>query len=135
MDLIEWNEKYSVGSGGIDGEHKKLFSLINDLNRAMGERTDKGAGEKILLSLLEYTEYHFGNEEEILAKYSYSQLEQHKIAHKGLIGKVKELMDRVSRGREVTGDMLMLLEEWICQHILLVDRHYSEELAPYLRAE
>ena len=135
MNLIEWNEKFSVRNTGLDKEHKKLFSLINKLNDAVSEKKDRSLCNEILFSLLEYTEYHFSNEEGLLKEYGYSQLDQHVKAHNVLIGRVKKLREQSAKGEPLTGEMLRFLEEWICQHILVVDRHYSEELAVYLRAE
>ncbi|MDC7222653.1 MAG: bacteriohemerythrin [Spirochaetales bacterium] len=127
-DLITWNEKYAVHLDSMDGEHKKLFALINDLNRALFSGSASGESGKILEELLRYTEYHFRHEEKMLAENNYSQLEQHKAAHAVLIERVKDLEERFERGEEITVEMLTLMQHWIGEHILTVDHHYSLEL-------
>jgi len=32
MDLIRWEEKYSVGVREIDNQHQQLFTLLNNFN-------------------------------------------------------------------------------------------------------
>ena len=48
MSLIKWNNSYSVNVTKIDQEHKKLFTMINELTDAMKAGQSKDVLGKFL---------------------------------------------------------------------------------------
>ncbi len=62
VELFPWNEGYSVAINEMDGHHKKIFQLINDVNRAMRGR-DTEQINRVVDELVKFTVYHFAEEE------------------------------------------------------------------------
>mgnify|MGYP001013374245 CR=1 FL=1 len=125
MVLYEWTEKIAVGITTIDDQHKKLISLINDLNEAMRERKATEVIGKVLQELTDYTVYHFGNEERAFQKYQYPDTAAHLAAHKVFVDKLNELIENNKKGQlGISISVLDFLMDWISNHILKTDRQY-----------
>ena len=54
--FVEWKDAYSVGIEIIDSDHKKLLSLINQLQAAAHYKTYYESIENILNQLVDYTQ-------------------------------------------------------------------------------
>jgi hemerythrin-like metal-binding protein len=129
MAFIDWNDKLATGIGVIDGQHKKLIGLINDLHSAMRERKGREAYGPILLELADYTRYHFGTEEKAFAKYGYSGAEDHVEKHQDLVRQLGEIEEQFKQGSlMVSVKLLDFLNDWITEHIMRDDMKYVPEL-------
>ena len=64
---FSWNSGYSVGVKTIDGQHTKLFDMLNDLHSAMMSGKTQGVTGKLLHKLVDYTREHFAAEEAMMA--------------------------------------------------------------------
>ncbi len=123
MTLIEWNEaKYSTNIDRFDDQHKRLFSLLNDLHEAMEEgRAQEELGD-ILRELEEYTEYHFGDEEEFMQDCGYARdcsecFHDHEEMHQNFASKVTELREKHENGEFITMEVLEFARDWLDSHI------------------
>jgi hemerythrin len=129
MDLIKWNDTYSVQIKEIDDQHKKLIQMINDLHNAMSEGRGKLIVAQILDDLIDYTKTHFKTEEVMMEKCSYPSFRTHKEAHDILTQKVLDIQSRFQTGQVVvTIEVMNFLKDWLTQHILEMDKLYI----PYL---
>jgi hemerythrin-like metal-binding protein len=129
MTLINWNDALSVNVKEIDRHHKKLMELINGVYQGMMMDKGKEIIGKILNELLEYTEYHFGYEEELFQKYGYPETKEHIAKHKNLVSKVKDFVDEFQAGNaSVDHDLLIFLRSWLTNHIMGTDQEYSNFL-------
>ncbi|MGL1901406.1 MAG: bacteriohemerythrin [Fibrobacterales bacterium] len=125
--LIKWEDSLSVGVDEFDSDHQVLIGMINDLNLAMSEGKSKDALGKIIDGLLDYTEYHFGNEERNFKKYDFPDAESHTALHKVFVDKIATFRDDVASGRAmVSKDIMVFLKEWLIKHIMGVDRQYTK---------
>ncbi len=126
MALMTWEQKFSVNIKEIDGQHQKLFELINNLHDAMKTGRGKDALGGVLSELVDYTVYHFSTEEKLFQKYGYSEYSQHKKAHDTLTKQVLELNDKLKRGDVIiTIEVMNFLKDWLNSHILSTDKKYS----------
>lgn len=78
----------------VDSQHKELIKRINDLYAALelddeAERAAKA--EETLDFLGQYTVFHFGSEEELMANAKYPLLDEHKAKHAAFVQTVKDL--------------------------------------------
>lgn len=132
VDFIRWKDEYSVQVDEIDEQHKKLFSLINRLADAMKVGKGRDVLDAVLTELMAYTEYHFNTEEQLFQQHSYPDYEEHKQMHDDLVNKARELKAVFDRGNtKISVDVMLLLSNWLNNHILEVDRRYS----PYLKSK
>jgi hemerythrin-like metal-binding protein len=129
MPLFAWKPEYSVENDALDGHHKKLFDLINRLQTAMLEGHGKRVIDATLTELLQYVQYHFSAEENLMAAANYPALAEHKAQHEALTAKVREFKQEYDAGRAVvTIHVLQFLGEWLKNHLLGADRAYAPHL-------
>jgi len=120
-------EVLDVGSKFINGQHKILVDLINDLYSAMNRGKGGTVIGKILQDLSDYVEKHFRDEEKMMDKYNYSGLGEQKELHAHYEGKIIDYILAVQKGKAaVSIDLLEFLKGWLYDHILVTDMKYKE---------
>lgn len=133
MDVqkIEWQEKLDLGYPLIDGHHKKLVSLINefgDLLSSSSEKYKTSVG-KVLKSLIDYTIYHFDEEEKIMNKYKYGNLKEHKKVHENFVNELKSRLIQILSGDQENGiKFYTFLWNWLFEHIAVVDKKWAAHI-------
>ena len=130
MNDIRWTEALSVGNEAIDDDHRHLFDLLDQLQRATpaGLVTQEVVG--VVDELVRYTENHFRREEEFMQRVAYPAYPAHKIEHERFVSEVHALQSRLARGAQtLILSIDKLLSDWLRQHVLVVDK----ALAEYLR--
>ena len=126
MALIEWNDSYSVGVDSIDDQHKKLLDMLSNFLESVELDSDK-AKITLINSLIDYTKYHFSNEEKCFDKFNYSDKENHIKEHQVFIGKVTDIQNRLESGNMVlTMEIAKFLREWLVNHIKVSDKQYRQ---------
>lgn len=129
MALFEWTDEYSVSVLRFDTEHKKLFSLINELNDAMSERRGRFVVVRILQELGEYARWHFHGEETAMQRAGYAGLEEHITEHRLFTNKIPEFYAECCPGQSaVSIDVLFFLRDWLQKHIMDTDKRYADSL-------
>ena len=68
--------------------------MINALDDVMLTNSSNELLEKIFTGLADYTQKHFTHEENMFAKYGYTDSEEHKIQYNELIAQVVELKQK-----------------------------------------
>jgi hemerythrin len=131
-DFVAWREDFGVGFALIDRDHQKLLSLINNVLASQRCETGNVLERQALDELLDYTEYHFRHEEELMTRYAYRDYEAHKAQHDYMRGQVKLHLERYRmQGREALPQLANHLKVWLLQHIAVTDR----KLAPFLASQ
>jgi methyl-accepting chemotaxis protein/hemerythrin len=123
---VEWTSDYSVSVELMDQEHIRLFDLINELNDAMIDGQSSAKIESILDALIDYTEYHFGDEEKLMKKINYPGLDEQIKAHRIFVDKMKEFKQEMQSGEILLSvKIINFLKDWLILHILNIDKKYS----------
>jgi len=132
MAYLDWRNDYSVGIASIDEQHKKLVGLLNDLFDSMSSGKGKEALNTVLTSLIQYTQYHFKTEEDLMKLHRYPEYEEHKQKHDKLAEHVVNLKKQFSAG-QITSPVQItnFLKDWLSKHIMGTDMKYG----PFLRAK
>lgn len=124
-NLIEWDDEYSVDIQLIDDQHKILLDLINQFYLAFKEGRAKKQIKTILKGLADYTDYHFGVEENYFKKYNYDKTEEHLALHKIFVKKISEYADDFNSGKvTLSYEIMNFLKDWLLNHILIEDKKY-----------
>ncbi len=127
MPAVKWTPAMSVGVEAIDTDHKMLIGLINQLADAI----DKGNAHDIVASvinaLVDYTEYHFGREEEMMLVCDYADFNNHVSTHGKIIETLQHLRNaHAGRAPGHTEKVLLdFMRAWLIDHILGVDMKYA----------
>ncbi len=126
MPLVAWSSDYSVGVMSIDGQHSKLFDILNELHDAMKTGQGKTVTGALLDKLMSYTKEHFSCEERLMEAAGYPGLAKHRTHHEALTRQVGEFMTRFQRGEgTVTVDLLIFVRDWLKNHIQREDKEYG----------
>lgn len=130
MEIIRWDDSYSVRIASIDKQHQSLFNAINDFYDSIIQQ--KGAHEatlKLLNKLKEYTVYHFQSEEQLMQRYQFPMYGAHKKEHDEFIEKINNIEERIMTGKLVISiEITSMIKDWIENHIRKTDMAYSSFL-------
>lgn len=125
MALITWNNDYSVGVKTFDSQHKKVFSLINDLYEQIQKGEDKKNLKKNLDELLAYGNIHLKAEEDAFTKYDFPEKKGHAETHQLYRDKIADFVKRQDQSF-LSYEIIDFLEDWWLHHITGVDKAYTE---------
>lgn len=123
---LVWHEAYECGDPTIDGEHRQLFVLANELiSASIGSQAGPEAARKALDRLIEHLVRHFSDEEAILEWHGYPGLSAHKRAHEGLVRRALELKTRAKAGEGRLGELVeFLADDVVAGHLFKMDREF-----------
>jgi hemerythrin len=131
MKKIEWDTNLSVGIDTIDEQHKMLIQRLNDVSEAIESNQGEGTIAKTLDFLVDYTNFHFSEEEKQMAKHHYPGLEHQKEQHK----EFKESLERLEQDfeednatKELADHIRIFLFNWLIRHIKEVDMEFGNFL-------
>ena len=120
---LEWKNEWECNNKIIDDQHKKLLNLSNDfIGLSLIESTSPKTYIK-LDNLLDHVVKHFSDEEEILAKESYPNLQDHKKIHEDLVSKALLLKEKfIEQKTKPSAFFSFLLDDVITGHLLSEDK-------------
>jgi methyl-accepting chemotaxis protein/hemerythrin len=122
----EWKDEFSLGIPEIDVQHRAYVALLGNLERGI----ELGAGaeriEKLFQDIENYATLHFATEESFFDRFGcYPEAEAHRKAHRHFSeGIAKVRAEYADNPRRMTGDVTGMLQKWLYDHILLMDKEY-----------
>lgn len=122
---IVWESKLDTGIDVIDAQHRRIVDYINDLEAAKA-KLDKRLVNDVIEQLIDYTQSHFGFEEEMLEEAGYKFLKPHKKVHELFIRRVSDFTLRAARGEDIANELHSMLSKWLLNHIANEDRDYAD---------
>lgn len=132
MAFISWDEKYSVGVGELDAQHKQLVKLLSDLYDAMQAQHAADVVGKILNELVRYTKTHFASEERYMAQAGYPDLAAQKREHEAFTAKIQKFKEEFDAGRtSLSVSLATFVKDWLFSHISGSDKKYG----PFLNSK
>jgi len=118
VGLITWKPGLETGHAKIDEQHRGLTDAYNNLHLAMKQGKGKDELARTLSFLKTYTVEHFRMEEELMDRFGYPGVVEHKGIHGSLVSQVEELCVRFEAGRTaLTLPVMDFLEGWLIEHI------------------
>jgi len=123
---LAWQEAYECGEPTIDAEHRELFAMANRLIEASSRaQSEPGVFLSMLDLLVVHVRRHFADEEAILGRLGYAELEPHRRAHEGLLRRAGWLRERAQAGEATLGAVVeFLAQDVVARHLLTVDRAF-----------
>ena len=128
MDLIAWDNNYSVNVEELDEQHQKIISMINELVDSMAQGTiNRNKIYNILQDLADFTVNHFEIEEDYFKTFDYPESFSHKQEHQDFIDSVADFKKRIDEGKIVLPtEIFCFLRDWFVNHLLTVDKGYCK---------
>lgn len=122
MEIITWNKSYETGNPIVDGQHKKLFAMVNQLHTAIEEKHTKLVLTDTMEKLSDYVATHFKTEEEIMISHKFPDYENHKKQHEELKEQAFKLIKLFNLGKvDLSATISKFLSDWLKNHILETD--------------
>lgn len=135
MEKIMWLSKYNIGNKIIDSQHQYLLNLINEITEKRKEM-DLEEIKRIFIELKKYSNIHFDDEELLMKEINYPKIEEHKEQHKVFVEELdkieKELM---LENKYVSFEIIIFLSKWFINHILFMDKDFSNYLPKELESD
>jgi hemerythrin-like metal-binding protein len=138
LDLrLVWHSAYRCGEASVDREHKDLFVQANAMIKAAMEGDgDLKQSPALLDELISSVAIHFSNEEAVLGRYCYADLEGHVLKHQRLVGRALELRSMAEAGELTLGDLVTFLaQEVVAKHMLQEDTKFFPLLRDAMNLE
>jgi hemerythrin-like metal-binding protein len=130
MAFVVWDELYATGIESIDVQHKRFVSLLNLMIEALMQKKGDEQLSYVIDEMEKYAGYHFENEEELMEKADYPDLEEHRMYHDAFTTKVEDYRHKHDVHDEaLTGEITIFLTNWLNEHLSIVDQKY----VPYLK--
>ncbi len=130
MPRIVWSKRYSVKVDELDGQHRRMAELVNDINDRINARDDRDKLLEGFSELIGFTGKHFATEEALMKKHRYPDYKKHKKEHKDLINLLQDIKKQFRRESEsfsdfdydLAADWLVIHADWFTVHLTHSDR-------------
>jgi len=130
MSGMEWNAAWETGIPAIDRQHRELLQRANGLLAAILAGAPEPGVEEMLFHLAQYTDYHFRDEERLMADSDCPGRAEHRQAHDLMREKVAGMVEREERAAHpLTSDLIEFFYDWLTNHMGTFD----QALAAHLR--
>jgi hemerythrin len=115
-----WTSELEMGHPVIDAQHKESIDLVNKLLEAskQGQTADKIA--PAVDFLISFAKKHFSEEETMMQKSNYPDLENHRAYHTDYIKVITGLSDKLKQPGvtpAVVNNIILHVGEWFVDHI------------------
>jgi hemerythrin len=127
--LVDWDDRYSVGIAIIDEQHRGLVKLANELYKGcmQGEAEARAYFAVAIKKAVEYVKGHFATEEGLLQQAGYPDFASHKKQHEDFVRTILDEVKAFQEGRKfVPNHFARYLRDWTLEHIAVTDRQYKD---------
>jgi hemerythrin len=133
IESFRWDESFLTGIAEVDKQHRQLVTLINRLGGLLlsGESISPAALNTIFAELVDYTNYHFREEETMMAEMALDRrhIEFHRSEHAHFVAEVVQLRESVvAENQRTLQPVLGFLVHWLAYHILGVDQSMARQV-------
>jgi len=127
MPAIRWTPAMNVGVEALDTDHKMLIGLINQLSDAIKKNEARDIIASVINGLVDYTEYHFGREEEMMRVCDYADYNAHVETHRKIVEALQHLRAAHAGGAPHNFERTLedFMRAWLIDHILNTDMKYA----------
>ncbi len=126
IGTIKWDNDFSVGNTIVDQQHLRLLTIINDFLENLNQHLDSEAVSNTLTEITEYAIMHFQEEEQLMKRSNYPELNKHKKVHQKYMEKNVQLcFAAMTSVEELHVVVKKHLFDWWYNHILHTDIKYK----------
>ena len=128
-----WNKDLETGNTVVDGQHKEIFRLVQQVLDADAFDNRQERIETAMAFLSNYAINHFAGEEALMVESSYPGYDKHKEIHDNFVMQVVEFVEKFKK----EGDTISISDAinnfvvaWLKEHIMGNDKamaiHYKQ---------
>ncbi len=127
---VQWRESFSVGDERIDAQHREFFAEIERIAAAIEGGAGREAVAAFYRDFVAGLDRHFQDEEDLLARVRFPDLDLHKAEHQALLSAVKAVEDLVAASRSME-ELHVIVKRLFCalvEHLLSEDMRYKSHV-------
>lgn len=125
MVHIQWKDRYRIGFGEIDAQHRGLLEVLNEVIDLVGQRGDPEVVSDLFRRLCAYAGEHFSTEEAYMEAHGYPWLAEHRQEHQSFIVRLLALNEAYDpEDPHLLEEVEAFLRQWYVDHILHSDMKY-----------
>ena len=125
--MIDIPPEYMTGIEQIDSEHQRIFRIISLMSKSVADNRDSTITAHHTGMLLKYINYHFENEESIMAAIGFKGLNSHMEEHSVILNKLTDLFSE-HRETGVIAPSLSYLLGSMTEHMGNEDKLLSDHI-------
>lgn len=129
---VAWSEKYQIGIGEIDAQHRELLSLTNKLHEAVASGAEHAAISALLHTLEINVHEHFDFEEKLMREHHYPFATDHIALHNAYKNYSFKLHSEIEANTDdpqyIAFRINLFLADWLLNHFNRDDRHLGRFL-------
>lgn len=121
---LQWSDELAVGYPIIDEQHQELIDRFNAFLEACNENRGKEHLNQLYKFLDRYVVQHFQEEEQLMKRYSYPDLQAHLKEHQEFISRLAALEAELEKAGPTIGVLIhtnKALLYWLTTHIKQID--------------
>jgi len=130
--FIAWDELLETGLTEVDRHHRHLVDLTNALGKGLSTNdVSNTAIQDLFLQLVDYTRYHFEEEEKISVQAEVDQRHRadHELEHQTFMNEINTLYQKNQQNLASAGSYLFdFLLNWLIYHILGSDMAMARQI-------
>ena len=127
MGIVTWGKEFEIGVPEMDKQHQRWIEIINNFYDNLERTNVENKLKEMINEVLDYTHYHFSEEEKLMESIGFSELDGQKKMHETITGRMKEYKRKIDNN-----EMLMSitvtneLKDWLKNHIMVEDKKYAD---------
>jgi len=126
MALFTWSDKFSVKQQRMDEHHRKLVSIMTELDEAIAAKKGDEIVGSAIEELARYAAEHLTEEERLMEAIRYPDMENHRAIHKFFADEIALLRLAYATGHWVrVQSIAQFLRDWFVHHIFSEDLKYG----------
>jgi diguanylate cyclase (GGDEF)-like protein/hemerythrin-like metal-binding protein len=133
VETFVWDKHFTTGLETVDQQHRSLVELVNELGQSLidGKAGDDAALEPIIGRLTNYSDYHFTEEERLMAEAGVDarHVERHKAIHQNFLAQVMTMWNSRRSLQAPASVLLEFLISWLSFHFLGEDQAMARQIA------
>jgi len=122
---IHWDEeRMATGVDSVDGQHRALITMVNELDLACGRGEAKEKLKEMVDFLADYAVQHFSHEEKLMEERQCPTRAKNKAAHHQFLvefSKFAERFEKEGASTTLVLELKKLTADWLKSHICQVD--------------
>ncbi len=133
MEAFVWDQHFTTGLERVDQQHHHLVALINQLGESLiaGQTGDPESLQAIFGDLAAYAQYHFAEEERLMAEIGVSprHSDPHRQHHVDFVEQVSTMWNSRNSMADPAETLHGFLRSWLGFHILGEDQAMARQIA------
>jgi hemerythrin len=127
MAFIKWSPEYEFDIPEIDEQHKHFVELLNRFYEGLVDQNTKDQLLILLNESIDYTHYHFSQEEKMMQDIGYAALIEQKKLHLEIENKIEKFKEFFLLNKPVLSmEVINEIKSWFIYHIQIEDKKYIE---------